>query len=103
MRVRQVGKKYRVAMYLATSSDEDVAEEFMTRLSQPSAGQDPPQQEPTMCVARINTKMHWHALFLALTYGFDRRRRRFIFHFSPTLRCKHVKCATVGISCDAVT
>lgn len=57
-----VGKTYRVPMYLATSADDDVAEEFMQRLAPPSAAQEPAHQEPTM----------W------------------IFHFDKEKRCKHV-------------
>ena len=46
-----VGKKYRVPMFLATSSSDDVPFEFMGRLDKPSEKQNPPHQEPTLCAA----------------------------------------------------
>ena len=57
------GTKYRVPMYLATSADDEVAENrFLARLEEPSGRQQPPHQEPVM----------W------------------IFHFDPVKRCKNI-------------
>ena len=53
---------YRVPMYLATSADDDVADEFLCRLKLPSGSQQPPHQEPVM----------W------------------VFHFDPVKRCKNI-------------
>lgn len=56
-----VGKKFRVPMFLATSADDEIAENFLPQ-APATAGQQPPFQEPIM----------WH------------------FHLDPVKRCKNV-------------